>query len=61
MYRLLVERRAEPVAPGGPLSRFSQDPVRVVLRPTHAYRFSFLLTGKPSVGGWFPEAGLPPA
>jgi hypothetical protein len=56
MYRLLVERQAELVAPGGPLSRFSRDPVRVVLRPTHAYRFSFLLTGKPSAGGWFPEA-----
>jgi type 2 lantibiotic biosynthesis protein LanM len=38
MYRLLAERQAELVAPGGPLSRFSQDPVRVVLRPTHAYQ-----------------------
>lgn len=38
IYRLLLERRAELVSPGGPLSRFSQDPVRVVLRSTRAYQ-----------------------
>jgi lantibiotic modifying enzyme len=38
IYGLLLVRRAELVAPGGLLSRFSQDRVRVVLRPTHAYQ-----------------------
>ncbi|HTT70594.1 MAG TPA: type 2 lanthipeptide synthetase LanM family protein, partial [Anaeromyxobacteraceae bacterium] len=36
-YRLLEEHRAELLAPGGPLARFSADEVRAILRPTHLY------------------------
>lgn len=36
-YRLLIECRAELLAPGGPLSRFSNDEVRAILRPTRTY------------------------
>ncbi len=38
IYRLLIARRAKLVSPGGPLRRFSQDPVRIILRSTHAYQ-----------------------
>jgi len=36
-YRLLVRHRDELVAPEGPLHRFADDPIRVVLRPTRQY------------------------
>ena len=38
IYRLILKRRAELFSPGGPLRRFSQDPVRVILRATQAYQ-----------------------
>ncbi|MBN9389168.1 MAG: type 2 lantipeptide synthetase LanM [Chloroflexi bacterium] len=38
IYRLLSDRKAEFLAPGHLLRNFSQDLVRVVLRPTHAYQ-----------------------
>jgi len=37
VYRLLMKHRDELVAPGGPLSRFEHDEVRVILRPTKSY------------------------
>ena len=37
MYRLLCEHRETLLAPRGPLSCFSEDRTRVVLRPTHDY------------------------
>jgi type 2 lantibiotic biosynthesis protein LanM len=37
VYRLLVHRREELLAPGGLLSRFADDPVRAVLRATRVY------------------------
>lgn len=37
VYRLLVARREEILAPGGLLDRFAGDPVRAVLRPTRVY------------------------
>lgn len=36
-YRLLLRHRAELLAPDGPVRRFADDPIRVVLRPTHQY------------------------
>ena len=37
VYRLLVRRREELLAPGSPVSRFAGDPVRAVLRPAQMY------------------------
>jgi type 2 lantibiotic biosynthesis protein LanM len=37
MYRLLVEHREELLSEAGPLARFAQDEVRVILRPTRTY------------------------
>lgn len=37
LYTLLLRRREELLAPGGPLSRFAGDPVRAVLRATRIY------------------------
>jgi type 2 lantibiotic biosynthesis protein LanM len=37
VYELLAASRAELLAPGGPLERFAQDEVRVILRPTSRY------------------------
>lgn len=37
VYRLLMQRRDELLAPGGPIARFAQDSVRCVLRPTSIY------------------------
>ncbi|MEZ4294103.1 MAG: type 2 lanthipeptide synthetase LanM family protein [Polyangiaceae bacterium] len=37
MYRLLVEHRGELVGPGGALSRFGSDVVRIIARPTRVY------------------------
>ncbi|HEX3528411.1 MAG TPA: type 2 lanthipeptide synthetase LanM family protein [Thermoanaerobaculia bacterium] len=37
VYRLLIRRREELLAPGSPVSRFAGDPVRAVLRPTQMY------------------------
>jgi type 2 lantibiotic biosynthesis protein LanM len=37
VYRLLARRRAELLAPGGPLAGFADAPVRAVLRPTRVY------------------------
>ncbi len=37
VYRLLMRRREELLAPGSPVSRFAGDPVRAVLRPTQMY------------------------
>jgi type 2 lantibiotic biosynthesis protein LanM len=37
VYRLLMAHRAELLAPGGPLERFADDEIRVVLRPTQTY------------------------
>jgi type 2 lantibiotic biosynthesis protein LanM len=37
MYRLLVEHRAELLDPDGPLARFAEDEIRVLLRPTRTY------------------------
>jgi len=37
VYRLLMRRREELLAPGSPVSRFAGDPVRAVLRPTQLY------------------------
>jgi type 2 lantibiotic biosynthesis protein LanM len=37
MYRLLMDHRAELLAGDGPLARFAQDEVRVLLRPTRTY------------------------
>jgi type 2 lantibiotic biosynthesis protein LanM len=37
MYRLLWKHREELLAVEGPLARFAQDEVRVILRPTRAY------------------------
>ncbi|HXF60296.1 MAG TPA: type 2 lanthipeptide synthetase LanM family protein, partial [Caldilineaceae bacterium] len=37
MYRLLAKCRAELLASDGPLNRFAQDEIRVLLRPTRTY------------------------
>lgn len=37
MTRLLIEHHAELIAPDGPLARFAQDEIRVLLRPTRTY------------------------
>ena len=37
MYRLLCEHREELLSDEGPLARFAQDEVRVILRPTRTY------------------------
>jgi len=37
MYRILVQHRSELLSDSGPLAAFANDPVRVVLRPTHTY------------------------
>jgi type 2 lantibiotic biosynthesis protein LanM len=37
MYRLLMDHRAELLAGDGPLARFAQDEIRVLLRPTRTY------------------------
>lgn len=37
VYRLLMQRRDELLAPGGPIARFAGDSVRCVLRPTSIY------------------------
>lgn len=37
MYRLLVRHREELLAPQGPLARFAEDEVRIIVRPTHLY------------------------
>ena len=37
MYRLLIEHRGEMLAGNGPLVRFDQDEIRVLLRPTRTY------------------------
>lgn len=37
MYRLLLEHRDEMLAANGPLVRFDQDEIRVLLRPTRTY------------------------
>lgn len=37
MYRLLGRHRDDLLAPRGPLARFADDPVRVILRPTATY------------------------
>ncbi|MBW8879539.1 MAG: type 2 lantipeptide synthetase LanM family protein [Acidobacteria bacterium] len=37
VYRLLVRHREELLAPGGPVARFADDPVRAVLRATRVY------------------------
>lgn len=37
MYRLLVAHREELSSPGGPLERFAEDEVRVILRPSQRY------------------------
>ena len=37
MYRLLVNHRDELLADDGPIARFSQDEIRVLLRPTRTY------------------------
>jgi lantibiotic modifying enzyme len=36
-YRLLLRHRNDLVAGGGPLSRFAEDEVRVIFRPTYTY------------------------
>lgn len=36
-YRLLVEHRVDLLAEDGPVSRFCQDEIRVILRPTRTY------------------------
>ncbi|PYS92812.1 MAG: type 2 lantipeptide synthetase LanM, partial [Acidobacteria bacterium] len=37
MYRLLLRRREELLATDGPLARFAEDEVRVIVRDTHTY------------------------
>lgn len=37
MYRLLVDHRDELLSPDGPLSRFANDQMRILLRPTRTY------------------------
>ena len=37
MYQLLLKHRAELLADGGPLTRFADDQVRVILRATRTY------------------------
>jgi type 2 lantibiotic biosynthesis protein LanM len=37
VYAALMERRAELLAPGGPLARFRDDVIRVIVRPTQMY------------------------
>jgi len=37
VYHMLIARRAELLAPGGPVARFAGVPVRAVLRPTQIY------------------------
>jgi type 2 lantibiotic biosynthesis protein LanM len=37
IYRLLLERRDELLSEDGPLAPFSDDPVRILLRPTRTY------------------------
>jgi type 2 lantibiotic biosynthesis protein LanM len=38
MYELIRSHRADLLAPGGPLASFAADEVRVIVRPTQAYR-----------------------
>ncbi len=38
VYRMLLTHRAELLSRGGPLTRFADDEVRAVLRPTRTYR-----------------------
>jgi type 2 lantibiotic biosynthesis protein LanM len=37
LYELLIDERAELLADNGPLSRFAQDEIRILLRPTRTY------------------------
>ncbi|HET9283677.1 MAG TPA: type 2 lanthipeptide synthetase LanM family protein [Candidatus Angelobacter sp.] len=48
-YRFLLECRAELLAPGGPLSLFSNDEVRAILRPTRTYGSLLTETSHPDV------------
>ncbi len=41
MVRLLRDRRADLLTSGGPLDRFAQDEVRVLLRPTYLYHLLY--------------------
>lgn len=41
VYRLLLAHRAELLAADGPLARFAEDEVRVILRPTHLYNLFY--------------------
>lgn len=48
-YRLLVRHRSELLAPGGPIHRFADDPIRVVLRPTRQYALVLSESDHPDV------------
>jgi type 2 lantibiotic biosynthesis protein LanM len=48
-YRLLLTHRDDLLSPGGPLHRFADDPIRVVLRPTRQYALILAETHHPDV------------
>jgi type 2 lantibiotic biosynthesis protein LanM len=48
-YRLLVRHREELLAEGGPIRRFANAPIRVVLRPTRQYALILLESYHPDV------------
>ncbi|WP_224248154.1 type 2 lanthipeptide synthetase LanM family protein [Hyalangium gracile] len=49
LYELLVEHREALCAPNGPLARFADDEVRVVLRATYAYSLLLRESSHPNV------------
>ncbi|MET8987352.1 type 2 lanthipeptide synthetase LanM family protein [Nonomuraea wenchangensis] len=48
-YRLLAAAREELLAPGGPIERFKNDRVRLILRPTATYALSLVESYHPDV------------
>jgi type 2 lantibiotic biosynthesis protein LanM len=48
-YRLLLAHRDELLSPDGPIRRFADDPIRVVLRPTRQYALILSETHHPDV------------
>jgi type 2 lantibiotic biosynthesis protein LanM len=49
VYRLLLRHRDELLAEAGPLARFAEDEVRVVLRPTQSYSLMLYESSHPDV------------